>query len=347
MIEIKKMIVHKLNIKENNPILSESLINLENLEDKDVALSFFSKHISNTRVQAFTKSCYFREVEGNYVRDGIQEIADVIDKDSEEFDKLFIKHSRLITSDLRQKMERKSRSDGSIFMLYYTNDSKNFISILKMDPNNGVTVNNDLTITVVKDLLPNIGEKLHKAAFVKVKSEYKGKNVQLFVLDKQKSNEDGAKYFISDFLQADEKAGDSNLTPVIERALISEITNSIQDANDRFKFTSDIKKRLNSGQSFNLDEDITPIAQEYFSEGFDFSYKIEQIKLEVLKKYPDANFKIMPDPNKLRKTIFKSNDDEIRIEIKSGFEQYIEIERDKNKDFIMRIPRNKLEVKEV
>ena len=58
---IHKMIVHQLNLSENSPILSDSIIDLDSIGNAVDALNFFKKHIKNNRTQSATKKSKFKE----------------------------------------------------------------------------------------------------------------------------------------------------------------------------------------------------------------------------------------------------------------------------------------------
>ena len=55
-IELERIIVHKLNIKKDRPILADHCINLEDESLKEV-LPFFIKHISNSKDQGSMRRC--------------------------------------------------------------------------------------------------------------------------------------------------------------------------------------------------------------------------------------------------------------------------------------------------
>lgn len=345
------MLVHNINLGGKKAICSNSLIDIDNLENKEDALSFFKNHIIDNRGHSSTKKCYFVE-EVNYVKNGAVNIYASLQSlkaeelSESEFDSILIEESKKFVSDLRVKMLKKSRSDGSLFVLYYVHDNVDYIGLLKMDPNNGIRVNTDLTIEVVKDLLPNIGQKLHKSAFIKLQEEYTGMNTQLFVLDRQKGEDEAAKFFIEDYLNAKQISDNRTLTKDIERAVKKEYKDFI-NPDDFSDFSTKIKHTLASGGSFNLDEDLPSIVRPFVPAETDFEHHNKKIKADVLKIAPDAVFNFSPDPNSVRTLLFKSPGEEVYIKIKAGYDDVVKHYFEPNGDFVVRVTRDQLNVEQI
>lgn len=317
MIEIQKIIVHNLNLSGSHPIFSDSLINFSEIDEIDEVLKFFKKHIETTRFQGHTKQCKFTSNISNNLKSYVINIYDKFQEmgDTEEFEAHFIENSRLIADHLARSMRGKSPSDGSVFILLYSMDNISYIGILKMDPNTGIQINENLKLEVFPQMLPSVKEKLHKSAFVKFTNDFQNQEVDLFALDKQQSKDEPAKYFMSGFLEAIEKANSENMTKAIEKETTTEICSLIESGSDRSKFSYKLKQKLLSGEEFNLDDDLPTLAREFFEPGFSFDECLSTIKRNISVKYPDATFEFIPAVEKVKELEFKSIDKSVTIKI--------------------------------
>ena len=349
MVEILKMIVHDLNLNGAKPKVSNALIDLDAIDDVETALDFFIKHISNNRTQSTTKKCYFDSSPANFVKKGVSRLSVEYNSNglSDVFDSILIEESQMMISSLRKHMDGKSRSTGSLFTLLYRQNEEYFIGLLKMDPNNGIKVNDDLTITVVKDLIPGPGEKLHKSAFIKLKDDFTGTDLHLFVLDRQQSAERTAKFFMKDFLNAHEIANDSNLTSVAERVIKREFI-SLITPDKKLLFNEKLKKRLYSAEPFDTDRDLPSLVNEFFEDDYDFMPIIQKVKGSIHDEYPDATFIFNPDPSLVKPTVFKTRNNEVVITVQNNLSRGKELEWDYDDEgnFIIKINRNHLEIKQ-
>lgn len=310
---IEKMIVHNLNLGGDTPIHSDDLINLPDLELENGALDFFREHIRNNRLHSNTKRCNFKPTTANHLKTSIIEMNGAYNE--QNFDDLFIEKSIIIADHLANSMRGKSSSDGSVFILLYTYEDQRYLGILKMDPNLGIQVTEDLTLIVRPHMLPSTKVKLHKSAFILFQNEFNEGQTHLYALDRQQTKDEAAKYFMNDFLQAQERANDSNMTTTIEREIKNEICAQIQSPQLRSEFSSKLKTKLISGEVFNLDEDLPPLAREFFPVGFALAESIDSIKVRVFTKYPDATFEFTPNPLKVKGIEFKSEDQSVTIKI--------------------------------
>lgn len=312
------MIVHNLNLGNDRPIFSDKLINLENLEIENNALDFFREHIRNSRGQSSTKQCKFNLNIANHVKGSIIDLHKTYYSDGDQFEDRFIEKSKLLTDHLANSMRNKSRSDGSVFIFLYFYNGEEYLGILKMDPNLGIQVKDDLTLKVRDQMLPSTKEKLHKSAFIKFKDDFSGDDTHLFVLDRQQTKDEPAKYFMNDFLNAIEKANNDNLTIAFEREIKNEIVFNIESPKDKSIFNSRLKTRLSEDSMFNLDEDLPQLTRGLLTDGFALNECIDNIKSNVLKKYPDATFEFVPNPDKVKDLDFKSDDSRVVIKIKGN-----------------------------
>ncbi|TPE00255.1 nucleoid-associated protein [Enterococcus sp. PF-2] len=309
---ISKMIVHKLNINNPLPILNDTCIDLSNTELQE-ALPFFQKHIMNSRRQGAMKRCQFADIEDNSIRKSMTKIIEV--QDTCELDEIFIEESRWLTRRLAERIRSSSsRSDGSLFVVLYQDNEKKFVGLLKMDPNDGVQVNADLSIKVRKDMLPSINEKLHKSALIELK-EYRENEFHLFVLDKQKGINDPARYFMEYFLNAKELSSARNMTKLIQ----SEIDNSfdqIIEVASKPKLNSELRKRFLEQDRFDIDTDLEPILRPLLKESFrdlDLTESISDFKDKILQVYPDAQFNFAPDEDAVKEVIFRTPNKNVEL----------------------------------
>lgn len=318
MAQIEKLIVHNLNLGGSTPIYSDQLINLSNLVNGASALSFFKEHIIKNRSQSQTKRCKFNDNRTNILKNIITELQR--NSASDNYDEFFIDKSKDIAEHLANSMRGKSSSNGSVFILLYNYYGENNIGILKMDPNLGIEVNDDLTLTVRSNMLPSINERLHKSAFIKIQDTFDENQTHLFALDRQQTKDEPAKYFMHDFLQAAERANNENMTVEIQRELKKEFCANITAPENKARFTSRLNTRLLTSERFNLDEDIYELTRGLLPEGFPIIESVQTVKNQVLKKYPDSTFSFVPKPEKVKNNIYKSDSQNVTINIDSSIE---------------------------
>ncbi|MBA5276195.1 nucleoid-associated protein [Enterococcus hirae] len=343
-IEISKIIVHKLNLGGAMPIYSNKCIDLNSVDNIDDALEYFKTHIINSRKQSFMKRCQFEDLPDNTVLNDVKELVKVMEHTG-EFENLFIEKSKKMTKKLFSNMKStSSKSDGSLFVIYYSIDGDNYIGILKLDPNTGIEINDDLTIKVRKSMLPSINEKLHKLAFILIKNEYFENDLHLYVLDRQKGNNETAKYFMEQFLNARELSNNSILTKEVEKEIINGYQKVVPRNNwPKFRYT--IQKNFLSGKEINLEEDLPNWVRPFLEENdkdMDLTAQTQMISGNILSKYPDATMKFVPEVDFKKPTIYQSKDKEIEIRISKDIDnQLIMIteEDPETGDFILRVKR--------
>lgn len=335
-INISKMIVHKLNIFDKEPIYNETCIDLTNKEVLD-AIPFFEKHINNSRKQGSMKRCQFLGLDNNVIRKSMSTIMD--SGKTEHLEKVFIEESKNITKRLADRIKgSSSKSDGSLFVIMYSDGEREFVGILKMDPNDGVQVNDDLSITVRKDMLPSVNEKLHKSALIELK-EYKENDFHLFVLDKQQSVSEPARYFMEYFLNAIELHSDINITKFVQSQIAESFT-SLIESDDISVLNSQLRNKMSEQSKFSIDTDLEPIIRPLLKEPFrelDISDHINDFKDKILKSYPDAEFEFVPDVKSVKEMIFRTPDKQVELKFSPHLkynEDYI-IEPKNNGDVII------------
>lgn len=355
---IQKMIVHQLNLTGNSPILSNSLIDIVNLPNSDIALDYFKKHIKNNRTQSATKKSKFKPGNAFIVKNSVLLISQHIN--SESFDSIFISESQRIAEHFANSIRGQSSSDGSVVVLLYIFQERQYLGILKMDPNKGIQVKEiegNLTIEVHANILPSIKEKLHKSAFIILKDSYddivdvehteaeandgeiaatndtdensnnveepiEDESIDLFILDKQQSKEEVAKFFMNDFLASVEVANKDNLTPITQRSILEVFEdlvavegNPVKTIQNRAKLNRNLIQKFNSNEEFDLDTQLSLIVNNLIPADLDIEQPTQRVKNKILRIYPDAVFRFVPNPKKVKSTIYKSEDSNVKIEI--------------------------------
>lgn len=330
-IEISKMIVHKLNIKGNLPILSDSCIDIESLENPQEALDFFITHIEQSKKQGFVKKCQFWDLNDNSVKKNVESISEKIE-DPKNLETILVEESKKMALKFAKLIRKtSSKSDGSLFVLLYSVDGQNNIAIMKMDPDTGIEVKDDLSIRVRKDMLPSKREKLHKAAFIKCLDDYKSNEFHLFALDRQKNSNEPAKFFMESFLNVKVLPDDKNLTAEYQKSLTN-IFQEVLPSNIFMEFSQRLKKRLKEERYFILEEDFPPLIRNILPENeqdIDLNYYINIIQNDLSKKHPGEVTGFMPAKEKINNDIYRTRDKNIEIIIdKDADEELYDISMD-------------------
>lgn len=292
---------------------------LENVEN---ALDFFTEHIENMTDYGYTRNCCFETGESKMIRDYMSTIYEKFEN-PDELEAEFIEKSKMMARRLRNTMKStSSTSDGSVFIMLYSNNGNNYLGILKMDPNTGIEITDQLDIIVRPEMLPSPKERLHKSALIKILDDYIDNEVHLFTLDRQRGNSEPAKYFMKDFLQARELANPKNLTVQYQSAILSEFQDVIPVESFPI-FSDEFKRTLSTSHSINIPDDITRIIGQVVPElrDTDLSENIRNILAVVREKFPDAPPNFEPDHKKVRPTVYKSFDKSIEVIISPDVEE--------------------------
>ncbi|MGM0217632.1 nucleoid-associated protein [Enterococcus sp. AZ126] len=319
-VSISKIIAHKLNLEKNGgdrAILADSLIQFENEQEGLEAFDFFTTHIEQSREQGFVKKCQFWDLEGNTIKSNVERIYAHLE-DVDNIDQVIVDESKKMALKLRKiMMGTSSRSDGSLFVLLYSIDGNNHIGILKMDPDTGVEVRDDLTIKVRNEMLPSKREKLHKAALILCKNEYIENDLHLFALDRQKSSNEPAKYFMEEFLNVKILPDDRNLTVEYQKEMVS-VFKDVLPKEIFMEFNQRFKQRLLTGEYFTLENDFDSLVRDLLPEesrDADLSEYKRMVQRTLVRKYPGEVTGFSPAVEKINPTIFQSIDKSIEIKI--------------------------------
>lgn len=180
-IEIKKVVAHHMNLNETKPTFLDKVIDIEKDELAEVIV-FFENHVKKALLTGQLKTCVFKTNED----DVYKHCADLGKDVSNE--KLFVRHTKSMTIKLFYNMKKtSSTSSATLIFLHYVDieTEKDYLGILKMDPNDGIELDPEhISFKVRKNMLPSIKEKLHKSAFIKMEEDLFEEETHLYVLDK-------------------------------------------------------------------------------------------------------------------------------------------------------------------
>lgn len=216
-----------------------------------------------------------------------------------------------------------SKSDGSLFVLLYSVDGENNIAIMKMDPDTGIEVRDDLSIEVRKDMLPSKREKLHKAALIKCLDQYNSDNFHLFALDRQKSSEEPAKYFIESFLNVKVLPDDKNLTAEYQKTMTA-IFQEVLPEDIFMEFSQRLKRRFKEERYFTLEDDFPLLIRDLLpqdQQDFDLDYYTNIIQYDLNKKHPGEVSGFMPVSEKIYNDVYRTRDRGIEIIIDKNIDE--------------------------
>lgn len=287
-IQIKKIIAHDLDLKEEYPEMHKQIMNLTHVP-KD-ALDFFSDHITSSLIAKQIKACTF--IDRNfYILTDCQNISMNL-KD----DQLFIESSILMSRNLFNVMKATStKSSGTlIFIVYIDLESGiHYLAIMKMDPNKAIQIDRTNNKFIVqKDILQSVNEKLHKCAFIKLVADLWNEEVHLRVLDKQQMTGEVSKYFLNTFLRARPVVNDKVMTELVNTQLVefAFAENIINSQEEIINFSTKVDKVLRSGAEIDLDRDLDSLFKTLVPGDADRENKINSFKQKLLRKHENAVF---------------------------------------------------------
>jgi hypothetical protein len=285
---IKNLIAHDIDLAQKTPSPAKNVIDIETTPE-DV-LKFFSDHVEKAHTTKQIKVCRFSNEKAQVLQDS-NDIAKDIEKDD-----LFISATADMTQRLFNIMKgSSSTSSGTMIYLIYEDltDSTHYLGIMKMDPNKGIQYQKSTnSFLVQKNMLPNVKERLHKTAFIKLKNDLWVEDIHLFVLDKQQTNETVSKFFLITFLEAEEKINDTLVTELVEKKLVEmaraeKITEAPIDLLD---FSSKVDGMLSSQREIDLDHELDSLLKQYIPGDGDRESKVEEIKLALRNENEEVYF---------------------------------------------------------
>ncbi|MCR8633510.1 nucleoid-associated protein [Paenibacillus radicis (ex Xue et al. 2023)] len=307
IITIEKVIAHDLNLGNAGPIFFPQLIIVTDEEVKN----FFAKHIENALKTKQVRLCKFTYQDAAVLRDTVE-----IANDTED-DQTFIDSTVNMTQSLFNNMSGAASNGALIFIQYFdTQKNQRFLGILKMDPNNGISLNRDtFSFKVEKDILPSVNERLHKCAFIKIDENLWDEEVHLRVLDKQQIAGEISKYFLSGFLEANTIVDDKAMTELVNATIMDFAVEEglITTHSQIVDFVSKVDQILHTGKEVDLERDLDSLFASYAPGEADRGQKIERYKEKLMEKRENVYFVFTAD-KKPTIAMYADEGNDIRIQ---------------------------------
>jgi hypothetical protein len=289
-IKIRKMIAHYIDLDQEKPILVDRIIDID--KEEPTVIDFFSIHISKALTTKQIKTCKFQTEKSAVLTDCLD-----ISKNLEDND-FFIGATSDMTARLFNFMKSStSKSSGTMIYMVYLNENNDryYLGILKMDPNKGIEFDpSRYSFKVRENMLPTVKEKLHKTAFVKLDENVFGEESHLYVLDKQQGGDGVSKFFMTNFLEAEEVLNHKKMTQLIDETLMEyAIENKIAEGIKTLDFKLEVDKLLSSGKSFDFDNDVDNFLKSYVPGEGNRENLIEELKQSIRGKNEDSYFQFI------------------------------------------------------
>ncbi|MGN4584294.1 nucleoid-associated protein [Bacillus cereus group sp. MYBK228-1] len=311
-IEIKKVIAHHMDLKATKPTFLNNVIDISKKEMKDV-VQFFEDHVKKALTTPQLKTCVFKS-EDDEVYKYCKELAE-----TQSDDKLFVKITRRMTIKLFHNMQKTSSTSSAtlIFLHYFNVDSeKDYLGILKMDPNDGIELDPEhVTFKVRKHMLPNVKERLHKSSFIKLDEELFTEESHLYVLDKQQKMDGVSKFFLDAFLNAKEVNSDKKTTEIFNKAVMEVAKN--ENLPDRFSIAKKISDSMTDGKYIKIDSLLEEILHDSIPGEEDRFEFIERVKQQMKRRNEDAQFEFTVEKEKEAFSFIYNEDKSIQLRFKS------------------------------
>lgn len=272
-ININEAVIHILDSNGEEPVLNEYSLEL----DEDI-YKFLFRHIEKCLKDEELKYARFNP-ERNIVKEVTQDYLNGVDSG-------LINLSKELASQLFIIMKGNVNiPSGDLIITSITTDQGPMIGILKMDYVKNFTHeiqfrDQKIGIGIVPQVagLPGSGQKIQKAAFIKVIKDEEHYN--LMILDKQKgSKEDeyGANYFINTFLGASIIINERDMTKTFVKAAENWTRKNItEDAGKAEEIRTAIKTKLKEEDTINIDSFSEELFNEHPQVKEDFSNYIKQ-----------------------------------------------------------------------
>lgn len=250
-ININQAVIHVLDTNSEEPVLNEYSLEL----DEDT-YKFIYKHIEKCLKDDDLKYAKFNPGR-NIVKDVTQDYLNEIDNDLINLSKEISRQLFII-----QKSNCNIPS-GDLIIASLTTDQGHMIAILKLDYVKNFTheiqfIDKKIGVGIIPQIagLPGKGQKIQKAAFIKLVEE--DDNYNLMVLDKQKTvkeDEYGANYFINTFLGANIVTNERDMTRTFANAAENWTRKNVaEDAAKAEEIRTIIKTKLKEEDTINIDD---------------------------------------------------------------------------------------------
>ncbi|MBL0388491.1 nucleoid-associated protein [Tumebacillus sp. ITR2] len=285
-VQIKKMIAHEIDLDRSDVYTSDELVDVSNLSEE--ILKFFIEHINTGVIDNKIKSCVFLQDMATVLRQVDDFVKDLSDEEA------FLYMTQSMTHNLYSAMEASSsKSSGTVVFIHYfdTERDMDFLSILKMDPSNGIQYHPETRVfTLRAKMLPSSRERLHKSAFIKLVDGLWSEKLHLYVLDKQKKTDTPTKFFMTAFLQSKELVNNKQSTELVERILIDNADQGLFGDIDTIKFREKVDRLMVNNSVFNFDTKVDELLIEYFPGEGDRNNLVEIMKSELRNKEETVQF---------------------------------------------------------
>lgn len=341
--QIKKVVLHDLNIRNQEDI--EDIISTDTFQqiDSPKIQQILIDHIKKVQSSNRTIPARFNFVAGapdqHVVLRKVRNMFTLNDANILEVSDNFINKTIELTKSIRNKMQNKSRSDGLVLFIWFTDDdlTSEKLAILKIDLTDGIQYNvEELGLTNIEMLLPGQGSKIQKGVIIDIAddnstSENLLNDPKMKVIDAQNGAE--SKYFFDLFLNA------------IRLTTIKGVTQHIADTYPKYLSSKgiieneneiDVRKKIihlmetSTNKQMNLG-DVFDYIHEYFTEDYknydreDFEQNIatDYLTNSVLTKYSNATMILDVDPKSLRRA--KYNNSKVTLYVEDRVSENVEI----------------------
>ncbi|KAA0795309.1 hypothetical protein EXW45_23750 [Bacillus wiedmannii] len=311
-IEIKKVIAHHMDLEEDKPTFLNKVINIEEENLKEV-ISFFENHVKKALVTAQLKTCVFKNKEDDVYKHCVDLGKDLANE------ALFAKRTKSMTIKLFYNMKKtSSNSSATLIFLHYFNleSQKDYLGILKMDPNDGIELDpKNVSFTVRKNMLPNVKEKLHKSAFIKMEENLFEEESHLYVLDKQQKMDSVSKFFLVDFSNAKEANSNKMATETFYNAVV-DVAKS-EKLPGIFPLAKKVNELLKTEEYIKVDAVLEDLLYDSIPGEEDRFEFIERVKQRMKRKDEDIQFEFVVEQEKEPISFIHNEDRSIQLRFNS------------------------------
>jgi|GEM_PF-3926151 len=127
---------------------------------------------------------------------------------------------------------------------------------------------------------------------------------------------------MNDFLASIEVANNDNLTEIIQKSIIEVFNdlivvenNPVQTVKQKAAFKHALAHRFTLNEEFDLDTHLPNIVNRFVPRDLMVDDAIQTVKDKVSNVYPDAVYRFIPNPKKVKSIVYKSEDSNVKIEI--------------------------------
>lgn len=300
-----------MDLNLDGPTCLENAMDLQQKDFQEVT-KFFINHINQAIITPQLKTCVFKDQNGDVYKNCLNFVSNLLDSG------LFVEITIHMTRRLFQFMKSSSStSSGTLIFLHYHNldTNKDYLGILKMDPNEGIELEPEsISFKIRKHMLPNIREKLHKSAFIKLDEKLIQEESHLYVLDKQQKADGISKFFLDSFLNAKELKNDRSSTKLFTNTLFEVIKE--ENIPSPVSFMKKVDEALVNGKHIKIDTMLEDLLHEHITGEEDRACVIERVKTQLKKKDEDTSFEFVVDKEQETVAFIQNKDKSLQIRFK-------------------------------